>query len=93
MIKKRDKTSDHLETIPGVGQSIAKDLQDIGVYKVPDLINKNPEELFETLCRKRCMNIDRCELYVFRCAVYYAENDEYDRELLKWWNWKDSKLQ
>jgi hypothetical protein len=93
MIKKRDKTSDHLESIPGVGQSIAKDLQDIGVYKVPDLINKNPEELFETLCIKRRMNIDRCELYVFRCAVYYAENDEHDRELLKWWNWKDNKLQ
>ena len=21
-------------------------------------------------------------------VVYYATNDEYDAELLKWWNWK-----
>ena len=35
------------------------------------------------------MHIDRCMLYVFRCAIYYASNDVYDSELLKWWNWKD----
>jgi hypothetical protein len=28
-------------------------------------------------------------LYVFRCAVYCASNENHDPELLKWWNWKD----
>jgi hypothetical protein len=28
-------------------------------------------------------------LYVFRCAVYFANNSTHDPELLKWWNWKD----
>jgi len=34
---------------------------------------------------------DRCLLYVFRCAVYYASTSPelYDIEKLKWWNWKD----
>jgi len=27
-------------------------------------------------------------LYVFRCAVYFAENKNPDPEKLKWWNWK-----
>ncbi len=32
---------------------------------------------------------DRCLLYVYRLAVYYAENENRDPEKLKWWNWKD----
>ena len=28
-------------------------------------------------------------LYVWRLAVYYAENKEKDPEKLKWWYWKD----
>ena len=34
---------------------------------------------------------DRCLLYVFRCAVYFAETPVHkqDAEKLKWWNWKD----
>ncbi|MFP4458563.1 MAG: helix-hairpin-helix domain-containing protein [Candidatus Zixiibacteriota bacterium] len=36
---------------------------------------------------------DRCLLYVFRCAVYFAEITEENRdiEMLKWWNWKNKK--
>ena len=32
---------------------------------------------------------DRCVLYAFRCAVYYASHTTHDPNLLKWWNWKD----
>ncbi|MBP7847311.1 MAG: hypothetical protein KAZ94_04200, partial [Burkholderiales bacterium] len=32
---------------------------------------------------------DRCLLYVFRCAVYFAQTTQPQPELLKWWNWKD----
>jgi hypothetical protein len=37
---------------------------------------------------------DRCLLYVFRCAVYYAETEGNirEQEKLKWWNWKDENL-
>ena len=37
------------------------------------------------------MPIDRCVLYVFRCAVYFANEDEHEPELLKWWVWQDRK--
>jgi len=36
--------------------------------------------------------VDRCALYVFRCAVYYAENKRHSPRLLKWWNWKDEAM-
>lgn len=32
---------------------------------------------------------DRCVLYVFRCAVYFAEHEQPEAEKLKWWYWKD----
>jgi len=81
--------SNELQQIPGVGPSIAKDLEDLGVHRVLDLRGSNPEKLYEDLCALRGAHIDRCVLYVFRCAVYFASNDEYDAALLKWWNWKD----
>ena len=34
-------------------------------------------------------HVDRCVLYVFRCAVYFASNDRHDPKKLKWWTWKD----
>jgi hypothetical protein len=34
-------------------------------------------------------HVDRCVLYTFRCAVYFASESKHDPELLKWWNWKD----
>ncbi len=78
-----------LQAIPGVGPSIAEDLRDLGFAQVADLNGADPESMYRDLCALRDSHIDRCVLYVFRCAVYCADNETYDNELLKWWNWKD----
>ena len=80
---------DELQTIPGIGKSIASDLQSIGINTVNDLKGKDPQTLYEQLMSKVGSHVDRCVLYVFRCAVYYAENAKHDPDKLKWWNWKD----
>jgi len=80
---------DHLRRIPGVGKSIAQDLRDLGVTRVDDLRGRDPQALYDELCELRGAHIDRCVLYVFRCAVYFATEEQHDPELLKWWNWKD----
>jgi ERCC4-type nuclease len=80
-----------LQQIPGVGKKIANDLWELGIKSPQDLINQDPEELYHRLCVHQNAQIDRCMLYVFRCAVYYASNQEHDLELLKWWHWKDQK--
>lgn len=78
-----------LQEIPGVGPSLSADLQQLG-YSIPsDLAGEDPEEMYNRLMQIRNQYIDRCVLYVFRCAVYYADNTERNPELLKWWNWKD----
>lgn len=80
-----------LQVIPGVGGKTAEDIWELGIRSVADLKGKDPEELYLRLCDNAGMKIDRCMLYVFRCAVYYASNEEHDPQLLKWWSWKDYK--
>lgn len=78
-----------LQRIPGVGPSLAQDLVDLGIRSVPALRRRSPERLYEQLCTLRGQHQDRCVLYVFRCAVYFASEQSPDPERLKWWNWKD----
>jgi len=80
---------DNLTTIPGVGPSIAQDLRDLGYGSVSQLHAEDPEAMYTALCDLRGEHIDRCVLYVFRCAVYFASHDHHDPELIKWWSWKD----
>ena len=78
-------------TIPGVGKSIAKDLWHIGVKSVRDLKHRDPDELYNDSNKFAGVIQDRCLLYVFRCAVYYASTpvSKHNPDKLKWWNWKD----
>ncbi len=80
-----------LEEIPGVGPSIAADLQRLGYERVPQLRGEDPERIYAELVRLEGRPVDRCLLYVFRCAVYYASETRHDPEKLKWWTWKDRK--
>ncbi|MCL4199767.1 pathogenicity locus [Patescibacteria group bacterium] len=79
-----------LTIIPGVGKSIAQDLNGIGIFRVEELKGKDPDVLYRKLFDAQGMVIDRCLLYVMRCAVYFASHQTHDPELLKWWKWKDT---
>jgi len=80
--------SNQLEQIPGIGKSIAQDMRNIGISSVGQLRDRSPEKLYQKLCDYKAGPVDRCMLYILRCAVYYASTAEHDPELLKWWNWK-----
>jgi len=77
--------------IPGVGKSVAQDLYDLGFRSIQELKDRDSEKMYLQHCAQKGMKVDRCMLYVFRCAVYYTSNERHDPELLKWWNWKDRK--
>jgi hypothetical protein len=77
-----------LSRIPGVGPSIASDLYILGIREVSALRGRDPESLYRQFCEHTGQKVDRCLLYVFRCAVYFASETKHDPELLKWWNWK-----
>jgi hypothetical protein len=83
------RAPDDLQTIPGVGPSLAQDLRELGISRVTDLRGQDPECLYARLITQRGVHQDRCVLYVFRCAVYFAETAAPEPERLKWWHWKD----
>ena len=85
------KSANDLETIPGIGPRLAEDLRCLGIRKVGDLRGKDPEALYRELEGSAGRHVDRCVLYAFRCATYYASSEKPDPEKLKWWNWKDRK--
>lgn len=78
-----------LQIIPGIGKSLSGDLYDLGYRDVGELRGEDPQAMWDQLSELRNCRQDRCVLYVFRCAVYFAGNKNHDHELLKWWNWKD----
>lgn len=78
-----------LQTIPGVGSNMERHLLELGYSTVDSLKGADPEEMYIRECRQRGEQLDRCVLYVYRLAVYFAENTEHEPEKLKWWNWKD----
>ena len=80
-----------LQKIPGVGKNIEEDLLNIGIRTIEDLKGKDPEELYQMDCIYKGFQEDRCQLYVFRSAVYFAEHEESEAEKLKWWYWKDKE--
>ncbi|HEU0026779.1 MAG TPA: helix-hairpin-helix domain-containing protein [Ktedonobacterales bacterium] len=90
MAQTRAEAIRDLLRIPGVGPSIAQDLLDLGARSVADLEGADPEALYEQLCALRGAHQDRCLLYVFRCAVYFAGPGPHEPERLRWWAWKDA---
>lgn len=80
-----------LRKIPGVGKETEKDLIRLGYPTIASLKDADPEEIYRRDCMEQGVAIDRCQLYVYRCAVYYASTPHPDPEKLKWWAWKDTR--
>jgi hypothetical protein len=82
---------DRLDSLPGIGKSLSRDIMDLGCNYVSDLRDLDAEQLYQSLQDIRGKHIDRCVLYAFRCAIYCARIDNPHPDLQKWWNWKDNE--
>lgn len=80
-----------LVQIPGIGKNMENHLLKLGYTSIASLKGQDPESMYQADCRLNGGHVDRCVLYVYRLAVYFAENEIHDPEKLKWWNWKDEK--
>jgi len=87
----KEESLKELRKIPGIGKACSYDLWNIGIRKISDLKNQNPEKLYQKLNYVTGATHDICMLYTFRCAVYYATSKKHDPKKLKWWYWKDGK--
>lgn len=83
------KSIKELMTIPSVGKSIANKFYGIGIKKISDLKDKDPEEIYFKCCAADNEQHCRCFLYTIRCAIYFASTKNPDPALLKWNRWGD----
>ena len=77
--------------IPGIGEKLALVLRELGYHKIEQLRGEVPEQMYQRLIESRGEHVDRCVLYVFRCAVYFASNRVHEEEKMKWWYWKEKR--
>ena len=89
---RKERTLKDLQVLAGVGPSIAHDLYELGYRSVADLSNEDPERMYAKHTEQKGTYVDRCVLYVFRCAVYASRTRKPDPQLLLWWKWKDRPL-
>jgi len=85
----KQKVLKELQKIPGIGKACALDLWNIGIRSIPELKNQNPTLLYQRLNKLSGVTHDICMLYTFRCAVYFATEEEHETRKLNWWYWKD----
>jgi hypothetical protein len=71
MIKKGDKKSQLLE-YSGIGKSLAW-IERPGYLSGQRPATQSSLTTLDSLCKLRGNVLDRCVWYVFKCAVYYAE--------------------
>ena len=81
------KDSRTLADLGSVGPAMLRDFERLGVRSVAQLARRNPEQLYEELCRRTGRSQDICVLDTFRAAVAQARNPRLPAERAQWWYW------
>ena len=76
-----------LSDLISVGPAMLRDFEILGVRSVAQLARRNPDRLYESLCRVAPQHQDICCLDVFRAAVAQARDPWLPAEQCQWWYW------
>jgi hypothetical protein len=76
-----------LRDLVSVGPAMLRDFERLGIASVAQLSKRDPEKLYEKLCRVTGKPQDICCLDVFRAAVAQARNPHLPGEQRQWWYW------
>jgi len=85
--EQRQHEQRRLRDLISVGPAFVRDFDLLGVRSVAQLSRRNPEKLYEGLCRKTGRAQDVCCLDVFRAAVAQARDPQLPLEQCQWWYW------
>ncbi len=80
------KSLKRLTDIPNIGKAMEQDLVLLGMKRPADLVDRDPYQLYEALCRVMQKH-DPCVLGVFISAVRYMEGGPPK----KWWEFTDER--
>ncbi|WP_415447944.1 DUF4332 domain-containing protein [Bifidobacterium aquikefiri] len=86
----RMKTMTDVTRIPGIGKKMAQHLALAGYPSVESLKMQDPDEVYAKDCLAQGFQVDRCALYSYRLACYFADhNGQLPEGKPNWWDWKD----
>lgn len=78
-----------LRKVPGIGAKKEQELMDLGYDSLEALKSADPDELYVLASAKQGVQLDKCVLYAFRCAVAYAKDPDPNPENYRWWYFCD----
>ena len=80
-------TQRRLQDLISIGPAMLRDFELLGIRTVEQLARRDPQRLYEKLCRVTGQSIDICCLDVFCAAVAQARNPMLAAEKCQWWYW------
>jgi hypothetical protein len=83
--------SRQLSELISVGPAMLRDFEILGVRSVAQLAQRDPERLYEELCRVAPQHQDICCLDVFQAAVAQARNPRLPAVQCQWWYWSQKR--
>ncbi|MBP6519787.1 MULTISPECIES: helix-hairpin-helix domain-containing protein [Shewanella] len=76
-----------LTDLPNIGKACAADLRLLGIDKPEQLLDRNPYELYQTLCDKTGQRHDPCMLDVFISITRFMAGEDPK----PWWFYTDER--
>jgi nucleotidyltransferase/DNA polymerase involved in DNA repair len=76
-----------LRDLAGIGPAMLRDFEVLGVETVEQLSKREPDELYQDLCRLTGKHHDICCLDVFTAAIKQARDPNLPVEQRNWWYW------
>ena len=80
-----------LHGLRSIGPAALKDFDLLGVISLDDLAGRDPQELYDALCRLKGQKVDICCLDVMHCAVAQARNPHLPPEQRDWFWWSRNR--
>lgn len=86
------RESRKLTDLISVGPAMQRDFELLGVRSVAQLARRDPQRLYQSLCRVAPQHQDICCLDVFRAAVAQARDPQLPAEQCQWWYWSRQRI-
>ncbi len=81
------ETVSQLEELPNIGKTMAQTLGLIGINHPQELIGKDPNKLYNELCRKTNKKHDPCVIDIFLSVVDFMEGGA----PAPWWTFTEER--
>lgn len=82
-----------LKDLVSIGPATLDDFELLGIDSVAQLRIRNPQRMYQQLCRIKRRVIDTCCLDVFVAAVAQAKDPNLPIEQRRWWYWSKARRQ